>query len=63
MRRLPEKNAMDLEEQVKAVKSNVVTTKTTKMYSRGISRYLLWLYNNKRSVLSDAFLQDRKSVV
>ncbi|KAG6953362.1 hypothetical protein JG688_00012852 [Phytophthora aleatoria] len=47
----------DLASQVEAVKNNVIDEKTVKMYLRGISRYLVWLYQNKRSPLSDELLE------
>ncbi|KAG3025590.1 hypothetical protein PC123_g6819 [Phytophthora cactorum] len=43
--------------QVEAVKNNVIGEKTVKMYLRGISCYLVWLYQNKRSLLSDGLLE------
>ncbi|KAF1787535.1 hypothetical protein GQ600_2454 [Phytophthora cactorum] len=47
----------DLASQVESVKSNVIGEKTVKMYLRGISRYLVWLYQNKRILLSDELLE------
>ncbi|KAG1704038.1 hypothetical protein DVH05_006052 [Phytophthora capsici] len=49
--------ASDFASQVAAVKSNVIGAKTTSMYLRGISRYLVWLYSNRRNVLSNNLLQ------
>ncbi|KAF1777456.1 hypothetical protein GQ600_17088 [Phytophthora cactorum] len=45
----------DLASQVEADKNNVIGEKT--VYLRGISRYLVWLYQNKRSLLSDELLE------
>ncbi|KAG2767935.1 hypothetical protein PC129_g20234 [Phytophthora cactorum] len=47
----------DIASQVEAVKYNVIGQKTVKMYLRGISRYLVWLCQNKRSILSDELLE------
>ncbi|KAG2811361.1 hypothetical protein PC119_g16502 [Phytophthora cactorum] len=47
----------DLASQVKSVKSNVIGEKTVTMYLRGISRYMVWLFQNKRSLLSDELLE------
>jgi len=46
-------DTVDLVSEVEAVKNNVIGEKTVKMYSRGISRYMVWLYRNRRNVLSD----------
>ncbi|KAF1787860.1 hypothetical protein GQ600_12869 [Phytophthora cactorum] len=47
----------DLASQVEAVKNNVIGEKTVKMYLRGISCYLVWLYQNKSSLLSNGLLE------
>ncbi|KAG3058467.1 hypothetical protein PI124_g23315 [Phytophthora idaei] len=46
----------DFASQVEAIKNNVIGEETVKIYLRGISRYLVWLYQNKRSLLSDELL-------
>ncbi|ETN24853.1 hypothetical protein PPTG_01032 [Phytophthora nicotianae INRA-310] len=46
----------DLDAQIEAVKSNIIGSKTATMYLRGMSRYIAWLYTNKRDVLSGELL-------
>ncbi|KAG6941606.1 hypothetical protein JG687_00019549 [Phytophthora cactorum] len=46
----------DLASQVEAIKNNVIGEETVKINLRGISRYLVWFYQNKRSLLSDELL-------
>jgi hypothetical protein len=49
-------DTVDLVSEVEALKNNDIGEKTVKMYSRGISRYMVWLYRNRRNVLSDELL-------
>ncbi|ETN15675.1 hypothetical protein PPTG_06902 [Phytophthora nicotianae INRA-310] len=46
----------DLDGQIEAVNSNIIGSKTATMYLRGMSRYIAWLYTNKRDVLSGELL-------
>ncbi|GMF32552.1 unnamed protein product [Phytophthora lilii] len=46
----------DLALQEATEKSKVIGAKTMKMYRRGISRCLVWLYQHNRNILSDDFL-------
>ncbi|GMF48846.1 unnamed protein product [Phytophthora fragariaefolia] len=48
--------ADDPASQVMVIKGNVIGKKTVAMYSRSICRYVAWIYNNKRNVLSDSYL-------
>ncbi|ETI55516.1 hypothetical protein F443_01795, partial [Phytophthora nicotianae P1569] len=46
----------DFDGQIEAVNSNIIGSKTATMYLRGMSRYIAWLYTNKRDVLSGELL-------